>query len=149
LLKFYDFEIPGTFHRSAGGYLGWGGPAALGVKLANPGRQVISLVGDGSFLFSIQNLWTAARYNIPVVVVICNNRKYKAVKDTCMQYKGIGVERGMFIASDIKDPDIEFCRLAEGFGVWARKIVHPEEIKPALKEALSLGKPAVLDVKID
>jgi thiamine pyrophosphate-dependent acetolactate synthase large subunit-like protein len=66
-----------------------------------------------------------------------------------MQYKGMGVERGMFIASDIKDPDIEFCRLAEGFGVWARKIVHPEEIKPALKEALSLGKPAVLDVKID
>ena len=149
LLRFYDFEVPGTFYRSAVGYLGWGTPAALGIKLANPGRQVISVVGDGSFLFSIQNLWTAAKYNIPVVVVICNNRKYKAVKDTCMQYKGMGVERGMFIATDIKDPDIEFTRLAEGFGVWAKKIVHPEEIKPALKEALSLGKVAVLDVKIE
>ena len=150
LLRFYDFEIPGTFYRSAVGYLGWGAPAALGVKLANPGRQVIWLVGDGSFLFSIQNLWTAAKYNIPVVVVICNNRKYKAVKDTCMQYKGVGVEnRGVFIATDIRDPDIESADWPKRFGVWAKKIVHPEEIKPALKEALSLGKAAVLDVKID
>ena len=148
LLKFYDFEVPGTFHRSVGGYLGWGGPAALGVKLANPGRQVISLVGDGSFLFSIQNLWTAAKYHIPVVVVICNNREYRAVKETCVQYKGAGAEKRVFPATEIKDPDIEFCRLAEGFGVWARKIVHPEEIGPALKEALSLGKAAVLDVRI-
>jgi benzoylformate decarboxylase len=148
LLKFYDFEVPGTFHRSVGGYLGWGGPAALGVKLANPGRQVISLVGDGSFLFSIQNLWTAARYHIPVVFVICNNREYRAVKETCVQYKGAGAKKGVFPATDIKDPDIEFCRLAEGFGVWARKIVHPEEIGLALKEALNLGKAAVLDVRI-
>jgi benzoylformate decarboxylase len=149
LLTFYDFEVPGTFHRSAVGYLGWGAPAALGLKLANPQRQVVSLVGDGSFLFSIQNLWTAAKYNIPVVVVVCNNRKYKAVKDTCMQYNGVGAKTGVYIASDIRDPDIEFCRLAEGFGVWAKKIIHPEEIKPSLKEALRLGKPAVLDVKID
>jgi len=105
-------------------------------------------VGDGSFLFSIQNLWTAAKYHIPVVVVICNNREYRAVKETCMQYKGVGATKGVFPATDIKDPDIEFCRLAEGFGVWARKIVHPEEIGPALKEALSLGKAAVLDVRI-
>jgi thiamine pyrophosphate-dependent acetolactate synthase large subunit-like protein len=61
----------------------------------------------------------------------------------------VGAKTGVFIATDIRDPDIEFCRLAEGFGVWAKKIVHPEEIKPALKEALSLGKPAVIDVKID
>jgi len=149
LLTFYDFEVPGTFHRSAVGYLGWGAPAALGLKLANPQRQVVSLVGDGSFLFSIQSLWTAAKYNIPVVVVVCNNRKYKAVKDTCMQYNGVGAKTGVYIASDIRDPDIEFCRLAEGFGVWAKKIIHPEEIKPSLKEALRLGKPAVLDVKID
>ena len=148
LLKFYDFEVPGTFHRSVGGYLGWGGPAALGVKLANPGRQVISLVGDGSFLFSIQHLWTAAKYHIPVVVVVCNNREYRAVKETCVQYKGVGAEKRVFPATDIKDPDIEFCRLAEGFGAWAKKVAHPEEIRPALKEALSLGRVAVLDVKI-
>ena len=148
LLRHYDFEVPGTFYRSAVGYLGWGTPAALGIKLANPGRQVISIVGDGSFIFSIQNLWTAAKYNIPVVVVVCNNREYRAVKETCVQYKGVGAKKGVFPATDIKDPDIEFCRLAEGFGVWAKKVVHPEEIKPALKEALSLGKVAVLDVKI-
>jgi benzoylformate decarboxylase len=148
LVRFYDFEVPGTFHRSAVGYLGWGTPAALGMKLANPGRQVISIVGDGSFLFSIQNLWTAAKYHIPVVVVVCNNREYRAVKETCVQYKGVGATTGVFPATDIKEPDIEFCRLAEGFGTWAKKIVHPEEIRPALKEALSLERVAVLDVRI-
>jgi benzoylformate decarboxylase len=109
---------------------------------------VIAFVGDGSFLFSIQSLWTAARYNLPVIVVVCNNRQYKAVKDSCLRYKGMAAETGRFIASDIKDPDVEFCRLAEGFGVWARKVVDPQQIRPSLKEAMDLKKPAVLDVRI-
>lgn len=148
LLKYYDFEVPGTYHRSSAGALGWGFPSAMGVKLANPQQQVIAFVGDGSFLFSIQGLWTAAKYNIPVVVVVCNNRQYKAVKDACIRYNGISAKTGIFIGSDLKEPDVEFCRLAEGFGVWAKKIIHPEQIKPCLAEALSLGKPAVLDVRI-
>ena len=148
LLKFYDFEVPGTYLRATTGYLGWGVPAALGVKLADPQKQVIAFVGDGSFLFSIQSLWTAAKYNIPVVVIVCNNRQYAAVRYSCLDYNGVAAKTGVFIASDIKDPDVEFCRLAEGFGVWARKIVQPEEIMPSLKEALSLRRPAVLDVRI-
>jgi benzoylformate decarboxylase len=148
LLKYYDFEVPGTYHRSSAGALGWGFPSAMGIKLANPKRQVISFVGDGSFLFSIQGLWTAAKYNIPVVVVVCNNRQYKAVKDACIRYNEIAAKTGIFIGADLKEPDIEFCQLAEGFGVWAKKIIHPEQIKPCLAEALSLAKPAVLDVRI-
>jgi len=148
LLRFYDFELPGTYHRSMAGALGWGVPAALGMKLANPHRRVVALVGDGSFLFSIQSLWTAARYGIAVVVIVCNNQEYRAVKDSCIQYQGPGAKQGLFVATDLKNPDIEFCRLAEGFGVWAKKIMDPEEIQPSLKEALSLGKPAVLDVRI-
>ena len=148
LLKYYDFEVPGTYHRSSAGALGWGFPSAMGVKLANPQRQVIAFVGDGSFLFSIQGLWTAAKYNIPLVVVVCNNRQYKAVKDACIKYDGNSAKTGFFIGSDLKEPDIEFCQLADGFGVWAKKIIHPEEIKPCLSEALALGKPAVLDLRI-
>ncbi len=148
LLRFYDFEVPGTYYRSSAVALGWGVPSALGVKLANPKRQVIAFVGDGSFLFSIQSLWTAAKYNIPVIVIVCNNRQYKTVRDACIKYNGISAKTGTFVASDIKEPDVEFCRLAEGFGVWAKKIIHPEQIKSCLTEALSLGKPAVLDVRI-
>jgi len=148
LLKYYRFEVPGTYLRSSAGALGWGVPGALGVKLANPQRQVIAFVGDGSFLFSIQSLWTAAKYNIPVVVVVCNNRQYQAVKDACKRYKGVSAKTGIFIAADLNEPDIEFCQLAKGFGVWAKKIIEPEEIRPSLREALTLGKPAVLDVRI-
>ncbi|MFB3884915.1 MAG: thiamine pyrophosphate-binding protein [Thermodesulfobacteriota bacterium] len=148
LLKYYRFEIPGTYVRSSAGALGWGVPGALGVKLANPKRQVIAVVGDGSFLFSIQSLWTAAKYRIPVVVVVCNNRQYQAVKEACKLYQGVSARSGSFVACDLKEPDIEFCHLAEGFGVWARKVVEPEEVGPGLREALTLGKPAVLDVRI-
>lgn len=148
LLKFYDFEIPETYQRSPAGALGWGVPSALGIKLANPQRQVIAFVGDGSFLFSIQSLWTAAKYNIPVVVVVCNNRQYKAVKDACQRYNGVSAKTGTFIASDLNEPDVEFCHLAKGFGVWAKKIIKPGEIKSGLSEALRLGRPAVLDVRI-
>jgi len=148
LLKYYHFEVPGTYLRSSAGALGWGVPSALGVKLANPQRQVIAFVGDGSFLFSIQSLWTAAKYHIPVVVVVCNNRQYQAVKDACKSYNRVSAKTGIFIGSDLNEPDIEFCQLAEGFGVWAKKIIEPEEIRPSLREALTLGKPAVLDVRI-
>jgi benzoylformate decarboxylase len=148
LWRYYDFELPGTYHRSMAGALGWGVPAALGIKLANPRRQVVAFVGDGSSLFSIQSLWTAAKYGIAVVIIVCNNQEYRAVKDACIRYHGPGDQQGLFIAADLKDPDIEFCRLAEGFGVWARKITDPGEIRPSLKEALILGKPAVLDVRV-
>jgi benzoylformate decarboxylase len=149
VLKFYEFAVPGTYHRSSAGALGWGVPSALGMKLANPRRQVIVLVGDGAFLYSHQSLWTAARYNIPVMVVVCNNRQYRAVKDACRRYDGIAARTGRFIGSDLRDPDIDFCRVAEGFGVWAKKIIAPHEIKPYLREALHLGKPALLDLRIE
>ena len=143
-----DAELPGTYYRSSSGVLGMGVPAALGVKLANPGRQVIAFVGDGSFTFSVQGLWTAAKYNIPVVIIICNNRQYKAVKDATIRYKGIAGRSGNFVATDITDPDIDFCRVAKGFGLWAKKVTMPEKIKDVLAEALKLGKPAVIEVAL-
>ncbi len=148
LYRFYHFDIPGTYQRSTAGVLGWGLPAAMGLKLANPGRQVVAVVGDGGFLFTVQGLWTAARYAIPVVVVICNNRQYRAVRDACIRYDGIAARCGSFVGTDMNDPEVEFTQLAAGFGVWAKKITAPEAIGPALSEALSLGKPAVLDVRI-
>ncbi len=148
LLKHYVFAHPGTYHRSCAGVLGWGVPAALGVKLANPGRQVVAFVGDGGFTFSVQSLWTAARYNIPVVIVVCNNRQYRAVKDACTRYKGISARTGNFVGTDITSPEIDFCRVAEGFGIWAKKVTMPERIKPVLSEALGLGKPAVIEVML-
>jgi benzoylformate decarboxylase len=81
-------------------------------------------------------------------MIVCNNQEYRAVKDACIRHRGPGAKQDLYIAADLRNPDIEFSRLADGFGVWARKITDPEEIRPSLKEALSLGKPSVLDVRI-
>ena len=148
LLQHYPFAQPGTYFRSPGGYLGWGAPAALGIKLARPEQRVIAFVGDGAFIISIQALWTAARYQIPVIFVVCNNRLYKAVRDAAVRFKGQAVAKNLFIGSSIDDPAPDLARIARGFGVSAATVTTPEEIKPALEKACRAEAPFVLDVRI-
>ena len=149
LLKHYKFSRPGTYYRSPAGYLGWGLPAALGAKLALPRRQIIAFVGDGGFIMSNQALWTAAGYRIPVTVIVCNNREYKAVKDGAVRFKGKAVAKNHFIGSSIDRPAPDLARLAESFGVAGHTIKKPGQIQSVLKKALRSGKPSVLDVWIE
>ena len=80
LMGEFTFDQPGSMYAIRGGALGWAMPGALGLQLANPERRVLAVVGDGSSLYTVQALWTAARYNIPVVYAICNNRSYRILK---------------------------------------------------------------------
>ncbi|MHA1291146.1 MAG: thiamine pyrophosphate-binding protein [Promethearchaeota archaeon] len=123
------------------GHLGTGIPYALGAKIAFPDRIVIVLVGDGSFLFNVQELETAIRYNIPILVIIANNNSWGMIKS------GQSISLGKrFIDSNF--PEIDYAKIAEGFGCYAETVLKPEEIKPALQRALDSKKPAVIDVKI-
>jgi benzoylformate decarboxylase len=135
------------FSNSSGGYLGWGLGAAIGAKLASPKRRVVACLGDGSTMFGLQGLWTLAKYRIPLLVVVFNNRAYMAVKN---QFRGseerirIAAEMGAEIAS----PEINFARLAETFGIFGERVEHPDAIEPALKRALEQNGPALVDVVI-
>lgn len=149
LLKYYNFSQPGSYFRSPAGYLGWGLPAALGIKLALPQRQVIAYVGDGAFIMSNQGLWTAARYKIPVTIIVCNNRLYKAVKDGAIRFNGKAVAKDYFIGSSIDNPAPNLAQIAEGFGVPAFTISDPDEIRPTLEKTLNSGGPSVIEVIID
>jgi len=149
LEHYFEFNEIDSLYGESGGSLGWGLPAALGVKLANPSRPVIALIGDGSFLFSLQALWTASKYNIPVIAIIFNNSSYMAVKSALLNYDGVCAHKRKFIGCDLFPPSIEFVELAKGFNVYGEKIKSPEEIKPALKNALNLNKPVLLDVILD
>ena len=80
LMRAMSFDEPGSFYGIQGGALGWAMPGALGVQLANPDRPVVAVVGDGASMYTVQALWTAARYNIPVTYAICNNRSYRILK---------------------------------------------------------------------
>ena len=135
------------FSNSSAGHLGWGLGAALGAALASPKRRVVACLGDGSAMFGIQGLWTLAKYRIPLLVIVFNNRAYMAVKN---QFRGpeervrIAAEMG----AELVGPEINFSRLAETFGIFGQRVEQPEAIEPALKRALEQPGPAVLDVVI-
>jgi benzoylformate decarboxylase len=148
LMSNFQFS-PGRayFSNSSGGYLGWGLGAAIGAKLASPNRRVVACLGDGSTMFGLQGLWTLAKYRIPLVVIVFNNRAYMAVKN---QFRGseerirIAAEMG----AEISGPEINFARLAETFGIFGERVEHPDAIEATLMRALDQNGPALVDVVI-
>ena len=147
-----DFDEPGSLLGISGGALGWGMGGALGVKLASPDRPVVAVVGDGSSMMTVQALWTAANADIPVVYVICNNAAYRVLKLNMNLYQtqilGQAAAESEYIGMDFPAP-LNIAGMAEAMGVFGRKISDAAEVAPALRDALGLGKPAVLDVAID
>jgi thiamine pyrophosphate-dependent acetolactate synthase large subunit-like protein len=136
---------------TSGGCLGWGVPNAIGAKIADPKRQVVALVGDGSFLFDAQALWTAARYEVPVAVVIWNNSAYQANRRYLHQYGGRATATGKYIGCSPTPPEIDYIAICKGFGVEAERVNTPATLGQALDRALratSDGRPYVLDVRI-
>jgi benzoylformate decarboxylase len=135
------------FSNSSAGHLGWGLGAAIGAALASPKRRVVACLGDGSAMFGIQGLWTLAKYRVPLLVIVFNNRAYMAVKN---QFRGpeerirIAAEMG----AELVGPEINFARLAETFGIFGQRVEQPEAIEPALKRALEQSGPALVDVVI-
>jgi benzoylformate decarboxylase len=148
LRRTIDFKEPQSFQRTRGGSIGWGMPGSLGVKLACPERPVVAVVGDGSSMWSIQSLWTAAHYDIPVTYLICSNASYcqvKLMKTLLMGEKA----KGRYLGMDLDEPRIDFCQLAQAMGVHGQKIERPEQLRQVLDSVLGLGKPAVVEVLIE
>ncbi len=140
---------PGNYFHTSGGGLGWGLPAALGIQMAWPKRPVMAYVGDGSLMFSIQALWTAVRENLPIKVVVPNNRKFLAVKAGLIAYQGNAVKSSNFLAVDLTHPTLDLVSLASGFGVPGQSVSDPDKLEPALKWAFTHPGPALVDVRID
>ena len=152
LMGEFNFDEPGSLYAIRGGALGWAMPGALGVKLANPDRPVLAVVGDGASLYTIQALWTAARYNIPVVYAICNNRSYRILKvnmDIYLRRMLNDQERqSEYVGMEFANP-LDLSAIAHGMGVAGEKVEDPDALGPALRKAYDSGKPAVIDVSID
>lgn len=148
----YNNAESGRLHvLSHGGVLGWGVGAACGVKLAAPAREVVLLTGDGSFQFGVQGLWTAARYEIPILCVIWNNQNYQSNRLGLVQYGGRAAATGKYIGTYLGDPEIDHISIARGYGVAGERVAKPDLLNDALARALRTvrqGKPYVLDVMI-
>jgi benzoylformate decarboxylase len=144
----FNLSEPNSYFYAKGGSLGLGLPAAVGVKLAMPDRQVLCAVGDGSALYSIQALWTAARYKLAVCFVVFNNTSYMILKGGLVAMRGASAERGKFVGMDITEPEIDFVRLAESMGVAARRVSIGADLRASLDWALGESGPTLLDVAI-
>jgi benzoylformate decarboxylase len=151
LLRTISFENPGDYYGSRGGGIGQGLPGALGYRLAHPDRPLLAISGDGSALYSIQALWTAAHYGMRILFIILNNRAYRIVKHNMDRHRLYfdTIEKKGYPFLDLTDPDIDFVDLAQGFGVPARRVIEPEELAPAMQAAFDSSGPFLLDVPIE
>jgi acetolactate synthase-1/2/3 large subunit len=123
------------------GHLGTSVPYAIGAKLAKPEKQVITIAGDGSFLFNVQDLETAVRLGLKnLIYVIANNSSWGMIKSCQNKYK-----KKHFIDVDL--PDFNFAKCAEGFGCYGEVVTDANELRSALERAKASNKPAILDVK--
>jgi len=140
----------GHYFQTRGGSLGVGIPGAIGIKLAHPDKTAISFSGDGGTMYTIQALWTAAHHNIDAKFIICNNHSYRILKLNILQYwEEQQIPQHEFPASfDLCKPDIRFDELARAMGVQAVRVETPEQIKPAIAQALSHNGPFLIDLVI-
>jgi benzoylformate decarboxylase len=148
LRRSIDFDGAKSYQRIRDGSIGWGMPGALGVKLASPDRPVVAVVGDGSAMWSIQSLWTAARYQIPVTYVVCANASYCQVKVMKTLLMGERA-KGRYLGMDLDSPRIDFAHMAQATGVSGQKVDQPGQLRGALRSALESGKPALVEVVIE
>jgi benzoylformate decarboxylase len=131
----------------ASGGIGWGIAAAVGVQLALPRRRLLAVTGDGSAMYSIQALWTAAHLKLPITFVVCNNGSYSILKERLVAFGGSSVAKETMIGMDF-NPPLNFVGLAEAMGLTARRVEEPSDVAPALRWALQADGPVLLDVHV-
>jgi benzoylformate decarboxylase len=130
-----------TFHTCASGGLGHGLPASVGVALARPGRKVIGLLGDGSAMYSIQGLWSAAELALPVAFIIVNNASYRALEE-------FGRHFAIQLLPGVRLPHLDFCALASGHGVKGIRVDRCEDLDAALLAIFAADVPMLLEVMV-
>ena len=134
-----------AYHALASGGIGWGLPASVGVSIANPDRPVVCFSGDGSAMYSIQSLWTAAHHKLPLNVVIANNGGYRIIKQRLLAFHG----DDNYVGMDFADPPVDFSGLAKSLGVEAIRIKDPNELKSTLTSAFKRPGAKLIEVMVD
>jgi benzoylformate decarboxylase len=149
LRRFLKSDDAQSFYGLRGGGIGWGLPAAIGVKLALPDRPVVALIGDGSAMYTIQGLWTAANQNLRMVFVIINNYSYRILKQRTNAMKGLAAQADNYVAMDLDKPRVDFVSVARGLGLQAHKATTLSDLGDLLQQALAADGPTLIDVEVD
>jgi benzoylformate decarboxylase len=142
-------DDPQSLFGLRGGGIGWGLPAAIGVKLALPDRPVVALIGDGSAMYTCQALWTAAHDKVAVVFLILNNRSYRILKQRTNAMKGFAAQTDRYVGMDLTDPAIDYVGLARSLGVKSARATALGEVVDLLRQALAQAGPFLIDIELD
>ncbi|WP_408011475.1 thiamine pyrophosphate-dependent enzyme [Pseudalkalibacillus sp. A8] len=142
LSRYYRFDQENTYVGPTSGAMGYGLPAAIGAKLAQPHKPVVSFSGDGGFMMSHQEIETAVRYNIPLISIVVNNNIYGTIRAHQEKHFPKRV-----IGTDLSNPD--FAELARLFGAHGERVEKNSEFTPALQRAIASGRPAVIEVIVN
>lgn len=145
LMTYLDLPQPRNVFSTGGSVQGWGTPAAIGVQMGRPDQRVLAVVGDGGFTFTCQGLWTAAKYQVPVTILVLNNRGYRSMRG--------GMERGAPRSTEARldwgyDFEVGIRDIARGFGVQADRVEDPADLAEAVRTAMDDPRPRVLEVMI-
>ena len=132
---------PGSYYFGAGGGLGFGLSAAVGVQMARPERPVVCVLGEGSAQYAIQAFWSAAAYDVPLTVLVVRNDEYSILKWFAM-IEEVGGAPGLDL------PALDVPAVAEGYGVRARRVEGAGELGTALREAIASPRPEVVEVRV-
>ena len=149
--KAFSFGGHGDYFCGRGGGIGQGIAGALGVKLAMPERPMVCLSGDGSAMYSIQALWTAAHHRLPIVFVILANAEYRILKHNLDIYRrrfGVATNHP-YVQMDLVDPPLGFVEMAAGMGVAGTRVTEPDELAEAVKEGLASGAPYLIEAAVE
>jgi len=142
-------DDPQSYFGLRGGGIGWGLPAAIGAKIALPDRPVVGLIGDGSAMYTIQALWTAAHYRIPVVIVILNNMSYRILKQRLHAFRGHAEQVDTYVGMELVDPPVDFIGLARSLGVNAERATTVKEATDLVAKGLKSDTTLLIDVAMD
>jgi benzoylformate decarboxylase len=151
LAQAFDYRGFGDYFGGRGGGIGQGLSGAIGIKVAMPDRPVVAISGDGSAMYSIQALWSAAHHKLAVVFVILANREYRILKhnvDVWRQNFEAGTQHP-YQQMDLVGPALDFVRLAEGMGLDAVRIDKADDIAPSLAKAVAANRPYLVEIGIE
>ncbi len=151
LVRYFPPRLPRHYFCTRGGSLGVGIPGAIGAKAAHPDKTVVAVVGDGGAMYTIQALWTAARHNLDVKAIICNNRSYRLLQ---LNMTAFWDERGIAphdqpLPFDLSNPPLQFAAMATSYGIGSARISTADEIAPAIRRMLEHHGPFLLEVELE
>jgi benzoylformate decarboxylase len=151
LFKTFTFSGPDDYYSGRGGGIGQGVAGAIGVAVAETRRPILCLSGDGSSMYSIQALWTAAHHDLPIVFVILANREYRVLKHNIDAYRQrFDVKSNKpYMHMDLTGPALGFVDLAKGMGVAGTHVAKADDIQGAVAAAFKSGKPHLIEIEIE